>query len=149
NASVATSVAMVIPAGVAISATATDATGDTSEFGQDVTVFAASGLVVAADDTYNVFANSTLSVPAPGVLGNDYELTGDPLTAALVTSTTHGSLTFHADGSFSYTPNANFTGTDTFTYRDAAGTNLSNVATATINVNPLSLTVTNTNDSGP
>ena len=82
NASVSTSFPTLIPAGDGISATATDSSGDTSEFDQDVTVFAASGLVVAVNDTYNVFTNSAISVAAPGVQGNDYELTGNPLSSA-------------------------------------------------------------------
>src|SRR5205823_10118583 len=47
-----------------------------------------------------------------------------------------GSLALNADGSFTYTPNVNFNGTDSFTYqaKDAAGA-LSNVATVTITVN--------------
>jgi hypothetical protein len=149
NASVSTSFPTVVPSGEAISATATDSGGDTSEFGQDAVVFAASGLVVAADDTYNLFVNTSITVPAPGVLGNDYGLTGNPLTPVLVQNTSHGTLSLQSSGAFSYTPQAGFVGTDTFTYYDTDGTNQSNVATATINVNPLSLVVTNTNDSGP
>ena len=149
NASVSASFPTVIPAGEAISATATDYANNTSEFGQDVTAFAASNLVVAANDTYGLFVNSSITVPAPGVLGNDYDLTGNPFTAVLVQGTAHGTLSFQADGAFTYTPKANFVGVDTFTYYDTDGTNQSNVATVTIDVNAFSLVVTNTNDSGP
>ena len=83
------------------------------------------------------------------MLANDYDLTGKPLTAVLVQTTAHGTLSFQADGAFSYTPNANFVGSDTFTYYATDGTNNSNVATVTLNESPVSLTVTNTNDSGP
>ena len=47
---------------------------------------------------------------APGVLGNDTDAEGNPLTAALVATTTQGTLTLNANGSFSYTPNANYSG---------------------------------------
>ena len=104
---------------------------------------------MAADDTENLFVNSSITVPAPGVLANDYDLTGNPLTAVMVQGTAHGTLSLQADGAFTYTPMSGFTGTDTFTYYATDGTNQSNVATVTINVNPLSLVVTNTNDSGP
>src|SRR5262249_36337187 len=40
------------------------------------------------------------------------------------------------DGSFAYTPAANFYGTDTFTYRVTDGTTTSNVATASVTVAP-------------
>ena len=117
----------VVPAGQAVSATATDPSGDTSEFAQDVTVVAATSPVVAVNDTYNIDENKTLTVPAPGVLGNDYRPERQSLSAVLVTSTSHGTLSFQSDGSFTYTPNANFVGTDTFTYYATDGTYESNV----------------------
>ena len=43
----------------------------------------------------------------------------------------------NADGSFTYTPNANFNGTDSFTYTVTDGTADSNVATVTITVDPV------------
>jgi Ca2+-binding RTX toxin-like protein len=58
------------------------------------------------------FANTPLSVAAPGVLANDIDLEGDPL----MTGPQHGELDLHADGAFVYTPDADFVGTDTFTY---------------------------------
>ena len=149
NASFALSLPVTLPTGDAVSATATDSSGDTSEFGQNFNVFAASGTVVAVNDAYSAFENSPIIVPAPGVLGNDYDLAGNPLTAVLVQTTAHGSLSFQSDGAFTYTPDTNFLGTDTFTYYDTDGTNTSNTATVTLNENPLSLDVTNTNDSGP
>jgi hypothetical protein len=60
-----------------------------------------------------------------------------------------GSVTFNSDGSFSYTPNADFLGTDSFTYQDVEGSAVSNIATVTIQVQPKTFVVTNTNDSGP
>jgi len=49
------------------------------------------------------------------VLANDTDADGDPLTAVLVTSAMHGTLALNADGSFSYTPAAGFSGADSFT----------------------------------
>ncbi len=149
NASFIASFPGAIPAGQAVSATATDPNGNTSEFAQDVTASATTTPVVAVDDTYNVDVNSTLTVPAPGVLANDFDLTGGTLSAVLVTPTSDGSLSFQSDGAFTYTPDAGFVGTDTFTYYATDGTYQSTVATVTINVNPKTYTVTNTNDSGP
>ena len=45
---------------------------------------------------------------APGVLANDTDPDGDPLTAVLVTGPSHGTLTLNANGSFTYTPAANY-----------------------------------------
>jgi VCBS repeat-containing protein len=46
----------------------------------------------------------------------------------------HGTLALNANGSFTYTPAANFNGTDTFTYRASDGTLTSNLATVTLTV---------------
>jgi VCBS repeat-containing protein len=89
---------------------------------------------VAADDSYSVHDNHTLTVAAAGVVSNDTDADGDPLTAVLVTGPGHGSLTLNANGSFSYTPTTGFVGTDTFTYQANDGTLNSNTATVTINV---------------
>jgi large repetitive protein len=75
----------------------------------------------AVGDGYSATAGFPLSVPAPGVLGNDSDVDGDPLSAQLLTTTSHGSLTLSADGSFTYLPDAAFFGQDVFTYRTTAG----------------------------
>ena len=51
-----------------------------------------------------------------------------------VTATCHGSLTLNTDGSFSYTPNVGFWGTDSFTYTATDGHATSAPATVTITV---------------
>ena len=86
---------------------------------------------VAAGDAYTMAGNTTLTVPAPGVLAND--TSGTAMTAVLVTSTSHGTLALAADGSFSYTPTTGFAGIDAFTYK-ATNPASSNVATVTITV---------------
>ncbi|HEV7222056.1 MAG TPA: ELWxxDGT repeat protein [Pirellulales bacterium] len=78
-------------------------------------------------------AGTTLTVAAPGVLAGDSDPDGDPITAVLVSGPANGSLSLHADGSFTYTPNAAFRGRDSFTYQATDGTNLSiRVATVTL-----------------
>ena len=89
---------------------------------------------VANADSYNVNQDTLLTVAAPGVLGNDTDADGDPLIAALVSGTAHGTLALAANGSFTYTGNAHFTGVDSFTYRANDGDANSNTATVTINV---------------
>src|SRR5262249_10203045 len=59
------------------------------------------------------------------------------LGASLVSGPSHGTLSFKGDGTFTYTPDANFNGTDSFTYRTNDGRADSNVATVTINVTPV------------
>ena len=71
----------------------------------------------AVDDSYSVAENGSLTVAAPGVLGNDTDPNGDTLTAAGVLMVpNNGTLTLNPDGSFVYTPYAGFYGTDSFTY---------------------------------
>jgi VCBS repeat-containing protein len=76
--------------------------------------------------------------PGPaGVLLNDSDPNGNLLTANLVSGPSHGTLTLLPNGAFTYTPNANFNGVDSFTYKANDGTYDSNVATVTITVNPV------------
>lgn len=89
---------------------------------------------VAANDTYTTTRGTALTVPAPGVLGNDNDGNGDALTAVLDSDVSNGTLTLNADGSFTYTPDLGFTGIDTFTYHANDGSVDSNMATVTIAV---------------
>ncbi len=70
----------------------------------------------AVNDSYATAENTPLSVPEPGVLSNDTDAYDYPLTASLVSQATHGTVALNADGSFTYTPNTGFTGTDRFVY---------------------------------
>jgi len=88
---------------------------------------------IANYDTYNATTNTTLYVPAPGILAND--AASGSLTALLVSGPTHGSLTLTNNGGFSYTPTNNFTGMDGFTYQCSDGQTTSQVAMVTITVN--------------
>jgi hypothetical protein len=63
----------------------------------------------AVNDAYSTNEDAPLNVAAPGVLGNDTDGDGNPLTAAVVTGPAHGTLTLNANGAFAYTPAANFT----------------------------------------
>ena len=90
---------------------------------------------VADDDSFATAFETLLSVPAAtGVLDGDSDADGDPLTAVLATDPANGTLTLNSDGSFEYTPNAGFSGTDSFTYNANDGTDDSNLATVTITV---------------
>src|SRR5207249_1670595 len=99
-----------------------------------ITVNAVNDAPVATADSCNVTAGTTLNVAVPGVLGNDSDVEGSPLTAAQVTGPTKGTLTLNTNGSFSYASNAGSSGTDTFTYRANDGTANSNTATVTITI---------------
>ncbi|MEX2189045.1 MAG: Ig-like domain-containing protein, partial [Pirellulales bacterium] len=93
---------------------------------------------VANADAYQIAEEGTLAVAVgQGVLINDTDGDLDPLTASIVSGPTNGVLSLVSNGSFVYTPNVNFNGQDTFTYRANDGDQFSNVATVTITVTPV------------
>ena len=79
----------------------------------------------AVDDNFSGIVNSPV---AGNVLTNDTDYEGQALTAKVVAGPKFGALNFQTDGSFTYTPNANFTGTDAFTYTASDGVSTSVVA---------------------
>ena len=90
------------------------------------------------DDDYTTDEDTTLTLDAPGVLGNDTDDDNDTLTAEPVSGPSHAAaFALNADGSFSYTPAANFNGTDSFTYTASDGNGGEDTATVTITVNPV------------
>jgi len=100
-----------------------------------ITVAGINDAPVAVDDRYSVFRNQTLSVTvAQGVLANDLDVDLDPLTVQLVDPPAYGTLNLLANGSFVYTPETDFGGTDRFTYRAWDGTVESNLAEVLIEV---------------
>ena len=83
----------------------------------------------AIDDEATIAQDSGAN--AIDVLANDTDADGDALTIVAVTQGANGSVTFTA-GSVSYTPNAGFVGSDSFTYTIDDGH--SGTDTATVNV---------------
>ena len=104
----------------------------------------------SAGGEYSVVEDGTLSVSSErGVLANDSDVENNPLTAVLVTGPSNAaSFTLNADGSFTYAPVADFSGTDTFTYRANDGMDDSALATVVINVLPVNDAPTITSLSG-
>ena len=118
---------------------ANDGTVDSATATVSIDVIPVNDLPVAANDSYNLGEDMTLSLAsaANGVLANDSDLDGDPLTAVLVAGPTHGTLALQPDGRFTYTPAANYNGPDGFTYKANDGTADSGVATVSLNVIPV------------
>ena len=104
-----------------------------------IIVIATNDAPIAVNDAYATAEDIAINVPAPGVLPNDTDADGDPLTAQLVGNVAHGTLVLNADGSFNYTPNGNYHGVDSFTYQITDSFATSAVAT-------VSLTISSVND---
>jgi len=99
-----------------------------------ITVTAVNHAPVAVADSYSASEDTPLTVNAPGVLDNDTDLDGNTLTALKVVRPAHGVLLLNDNGSFTYTPEANWSGEDSFSYKDNDGSLDSNAATVTITV---------------
>ena len=101
---------------------------------------------VGVDDSYIFDEDTSLTIPAPGVLGNDNDPQNNPLSAILDTNVAHGTLALNADGSFSYTPANNYNGTDSFTYKVNDGFHESGLVTVVMTINPINDTPVAVND---
>ena len=99
-------------------------------------------------DEYTTAEDQPLTVAIENsLLSNDIDDDGDPLTAVVETEPVNGQLTLNEDGTFTYVPNPDFFGTDTFTYR-AADFRPSDVpATVTIDVTSVHDPATAVDDS--
>lgn len=113
---------------------ANDGTLSSSVATVSITVSPVNDAPVAVDDAYGTNEDTALVVPAAGVLGNDTDGESDPLSATVVLGPTSGVLVLNADGSFTYTPNADFNGSDSFTYTAGDGVDTSSAATVTLTI---------------
>ena len=121
----------------AVSLDVTDMEGAGASCATTVIVISGGGNTppVANDDSYSTEQDTPLSVPAPGVLGDDTDVDGDPLDAVLAVDVSSGILHLNLDGSFNYMPTAGFTGQDAFSYFAYDGIAFSDTAaTVTITV---------------
>ena len=91
--------------------------------------------LAAGNDSYSTPYAVPLTVGTPGVLANDADTgDGDPIVATQASDPAHGSVTVNANGSFTYTADPQFSGTDTFTYTASDGMDFSAPATVTVGV---------------
>ena len=106
---------------------------------------------VAQNDDYNTQQDTLLSILVPGVLLNDNDPDGDPMSAVLVSGTSDGTLNLSPDGSFTYDPDPGFSGADSFTYHVNDGALDSNDAVVNIGVTAagaVSINSTSVNNAG-
>ena len=121
-----------------------DGNGGAASATVTVTVSAVNDNPIAVADTGTVAEDSSTEV---SVLDNDGDLDGDSLAVTAVTQGANGTVSFNA-GSVTYTPAANFHGTDTFTYTIGDGNGGSASASVSITVTPSNDEPSAANDSG-
>jgi len=111
-----------------------DIGANTTATSATVTVNVTNTTTVPGTDTYATAFNTVLPVAAPGVLGNDVDPDtgkGQSLSVTGTSNPAHGTVSFSANGGFTYTPTTGYSGADSFTYTvsDGVGT-----ATGTVNL---------------
>ncbi|GGK09086.1 hypothetical protein GCM10009304_39030 [Pseudomonas matsuisoli] len=132
--------ASTVVAGGSYTVTVTARDGNGGEVSQSFTLTVSNPAPIAEADSFEVDRNTLLNggnVLTGNVLGNDRDPDGDALTVQVtpVQGPSHGVLALRADGSFTYTPALNYSGTDTFTYRVVDADGGSAIAVVTITVN--------------
>jgi VCBS repeat-containing protein len=114
-----------------------DGTATSAEDTVTITVTGANDAAVAVDDILSTDADTAKTITVADLTGNDIDVDIEPLRVAIVEEPGRGTLVRNLDGSFTYTPEAGFTGADTFKYSVYDGDLLdATPATVTINVGP-------------
>ncbi|MEZ6091327.1 MAG: DUF2341 domain-containing protein [Pirellulaceae bacterium] len=110
---------------------------------RSIEVISVNDTPVAGSDSFDVVAGESLN--GSGILLNDVDADGQPLTATLVSGPSHGTLTLQSDGSFVYQPNVEFAGVDQFVYVVSDGSATSEPQTVLLNVAVANLSANTSN----
>ncbi|MDX1886313.1 tandem-95 repeat protein, partial [Mycolicibacterium sp. 120270] len=117
--------------------TISDGAGGTATATVTVNITAVNDDPVAGEDSYATDEDASLTISAPGVLLNDTDVDGDTLSASINTHPSHGTVTVNSNGSFTYTPEADYSGADNFTYRVSDGNGGTAVGMVSLTVRPV------------
>ena len=115
----------------------TDSQGSEASDNVSVVVLPVNDAPVAMDDEYETQEEEPLVVDVPGILANDEDVDDSTFTIVLIGSVSNGVLELDDDGSFTYTPDNGYSGTDQFYYRINDGELSSDIATVIIVVTPV------------
>lgn len=103
-----------------------------------ITVNSVNDAPEAVDDYYIATEDTEMAISAEnGVLINDSDIDGDLLTAILSTGPSDGVAAVQPDGSFTYQPNENFNGEDSFEYIASDGKDSTVMAMVSVTVTPV------------
>jgi len=117
--------------------TVIDSKGGTNTAVVTLRIIGVNDIPVATNDFYTMDEDTTLNVPAQGILFNDMDIDGDILNSFLVSGPNNGTLYLNSDGSFTYAPNPDFYGDDQFIYKASDGQIDSDIATVYLKINPI------------
>ncbi|MCG8556792.1 MAG: tandem-95 repeat protein, partial [Proteobacteria bacterium] len=119
---------------VEITYTISDGQGGTDMATATVTVTGTNDGPVAADDSLSGDENQAIDFTAQDLLGNDSDVDGGSLSITDFDQPDGGTLVQNGDGSFTFTPDQDFTGETSFTYTVSDGQGGTDTATVTIDV---------------
>ncbi len=119
---------------------ANDGTYDSNTSTVSITINDVNTPPVADDDTVFTQINNPITIDLSAS-----DINGDPLTFSTVSGTVNGTLSDITDNQITYTPNVDYLGPDSFTFKANDGTDDSNIATVTITVNPPPVITNQTN----
>ena len=104
-----------------------------------ITVRSGNSAPTAVDDSATTNEDTALTLTAAALVANDRDPQGGRLTVGSVGDAVHGRVALNSDGSVTFTPDLNYHGAASFTYRvrDASGTLSDNTATVSIVVTPV------------
>ena len=127
--------------------TISDSAGGTATATVSLTVTPVNDAPIAnPDNGYTTPEDTAVDIDVDDLLTNDTDIDSNPLTVTGAGGTTGGTVEL-ANGTFTYTPTANYNGTDSFTYRATDGAAAPAIATVTITVTPVNDAPVATNDA--
>ena len=114
--------------------TVTDGNGATDIATADITVTSMNDAPVATEDSFATDEDTPLVIDAASLLANDTDVDFDTLSIESFTQPAHGNVVDNGDDTFTYTPNADFNGADSFIYTVSDGNGATSTTAVTVDV---------------